>query len=67
MLRIYGGMTIELPVTWEVGIVQAKSMSKQLTADWTRHCAVVGPIQHMDMYSDLYNEGSITLKKNLIK
>jgi hypothetical protein len=33
-------------------------------AGWSRHCSVKGPIIHMSMYHDLYNEGCILLNSN---
>ena len=62
IITIYGGDTIELPVTWEVGIVQAKALTKHYEEKWTRHNSVVGPVRPTGQYHDLYNEGSIKLK-----
>jgi len=35
-----------------------------LTTPWTRHCNVSGPVSHMGYYVDLYNEGSIVIKRD---
>lgn len=33
------------------------------TKNWSRHNSVQGVIQHLDNYSDLYNEGHIIITK----
>jgi len=65
-IEMYGdnGIRLLIPVTWEVGIIQAIEISKQLeNKNWTRHSSVGGVINHCNVYSDLYNEGSIMLTK----
>lgn len=65
-IETYGdnGLKLLLPVTWEVGIVQAMELSKQLKSkNWTRCSSVGGVVNHCDVYADIYNEGSIMLTK----
>ena len=64
IIHTYGGDTIKLPVTWEVGIVQAMALTEQFEKKWTRHSAVLGPIRPTGKYHDLYNEGTIKLEPN---
>lgn len=58
-----GAIFVELPTTWEVGIKQCYAFSEKFNKKWTRHSSCSGCVKHMDTYFDLYNEGSIMLKK----
>lgn len=62
----HGHTTIDLLVTWEIGIDLAVQASKQLSTQgrWRRDTAhgIIGLEQHMDSYWDIYKEGSIVLR-----
>lgn len=56
-------------VSAAMSFADALHLAKETAQDidhrhWTRHARINEAIQHLDNYSDLYNEGSIIIRKS---
>ena len=60
-VEVYDKMSINVKVDYKTGIDLCLQLTKQLETFCTRHSSVGGPINHMDFYHDLYNEGHVKL------
>ena len=65
-IEIYKGDDFNFPnLTWLEAVKMAKGFSATIPTllNWTRHSNNDSPIQHMDNYFDLFNEGAIKIIK----
>ncbi len=63
VIKIYADRTKDVNTVgnWADLIQQAIGASKLANLVWTRHSSTAGVVNHMDFYSDMFNEGIIVL------